>query len=91
MNDGISFITNEEIETKIKIIIGQTDYTDEVARNLLKNNNYDEIKVIRSYLGLAEKKALPTASLNQEIYKQIRHKLDGSMKEYNDRKSVNEN
>jgi hypothetical protein len=91
MNDGISFITNEEIETKIKIIIGQTDYTYEVAKNLLKNNNYDEIKVIRSYFGLAEKKALPAASLNQEIYKQIRHKLDGSMKEYNDRKNANEN
>jgi hypothetical protein len=92
MNDGISFINNEDIEKKVKIILGQTDYTNDVAEDLLKKNNYDEIAVIRGYFGLAEKKALPTAvSLNQEIYKQIRHKLDGSMKEYNDRKNANEN
>jgi hypothetical protein len=89
MKDGITFITNDDIDKKIKIVCGQTDYTDEHARNKLKENNYDEVKVIRSYFGLAEKKAPPTASLNQEIYKQIRHKLDGSMKDYNDRKNVN--
>jgi hypothetical protein len=91
MNDGISFINNDDVEKKVKIILGQTDYTTEVAEDLLKKHNYDEIAVIRGYFGLAEKKALPAASLNQEIYKQIRHKLDGSMKEYNDRKNANEN
>jgi len=90
MNDGISFIINEDIEKKVKMVMTQTDYVAEVARDQLKKYNYDEIAVIRSYFGLAEKKAPVASSLNQEIYKQIRYKLDGSMKEYNSRKIEND-
>jgi len=90
MNDGISFIINEDIEKKVKMIMAQTDYVDEVARDQLKKYNYDEIAVIRGYFGLAEKKAPVASSLNQEIYKQIRYKLDGSMKEYNSKKLDND-
>jgi hypothetical protein len=34
-------------------------------------------------MGIVEKKAPPIKSVNQEIYKQLRHKLDDSMREYN--------
>jgi hypothetical protein len=34
-------------------------------------------------MGIAEKKAPEIRSVNQEIYKQIRHKLNDSMREYN--------
>lgn len=81
--DNISFVNKDEIDEKIKIIMRQTDYDEITANEKLTENNYDHIKVIKSYLGITEKKA-PVAqkSINQEIYKQLRHKLDDSMKSY---------
>jgi hypothetical protein len=89
MADKVSFVSNDDIEKKIKIILGQTDYTEEIAKEMLEKNNYDEILVIKGYFGIAEKKALPVSSLNQEIYRQIRYKLDASMKDYNEKKNNN--
>lgn len=87
MADKVSFVSNEDVEKKIKLILGQTDYTEDFAKEMLEKNNYDEILVIKGYFGIAEKKAPRIASLNQEIYKQIRYKLDASMKDYNTRKN----
>jgi hypothetical protein len=42
-------------------------------------------------MGITEKKIPPIKSVNQEIYKQLRYKLDSSMREYNIRKENNEN
>ena len=85
--DKISMISNDEIDKKINIIRGQTDYDNETAKKELIRYEYDELNVIRAYFGLSiEKKVQPIKSLNQEIYKQIRTKLDGAMKDYNDRK-----
>lgn len=77
--DKITIINNEEIEKKINIVLRQTNYTYEKAKELLKINNYDEIKCIKEYLGIdnteivnKQKKIL---SVNQEIYKQFREKL----------------
>jgi hypothetical protein len=89
MADNISFTNNEDIERKINIIIGQTDYTYEISKEKLQKFNYDEIAVIRDYFGISPKKQAVQSSLNQEIYKQIRLKLDKSMKDYNDRKTNN--
>ena len=83
MEEKVSFVSNDDIEKKIKIIMTQTDYTLEVAKENLEKKNYDEIAVIKAYFGITEKKEPKIASLNQEIYKQIRYKLDGAMKEYN--------
>ena len=79
----MEFIDKDEINEKINIIMRQTDYNEESSKQKLIEHNYDHIKVIKSYLGITEKKALPPNSLNQEIYKQIRHKLDDSMKKFN--------
>ena len=84
--DNVSFVSNNDIKKKIKIIICQTDYTEEIAKRKLIENNYDEIATIKAYFGIAEKKESVISSLNQEIYKQIRYKLDGSMKDYTIRK-----
>ena len=47
--------------------------------------------VIRAYFGITEKKTPPAIeSLNQEIYKQMRYKLDGVMRDYNVRKENSE-
>jgi hypothetical protein len=91
MADKISFIETEDIENKIQIILRQTDYSEDVAREKLKETNFDHILVIKSFMGITEKKALPIKSINQEIYKQLRYKLDSSMREYNIRKENGEN
>ena len=39
--------------------------------------------MIKDYLGITEKKAPPLKSLNQEIYSQLRSKLNDSIKTYN--------
>ena len=67
----------------IDIVLRQTNYTKEVAIQKLEEHNNNTINVIKEYMGVkpAEKKA-PIKSLNQEIYRQIRIKLDTSMDEY---------
>jgi hypothetical protein len=86
MSDNISFVETEQVDEKTQIILRQTDYTLDVAREKLKLHNFDHMAVIRAYLGIAEKKAPTVKSLNQEIYTQLRHRLDGNMREYNARK-----
>ena len=67
----------------IDIVLRQTNYTKEIAIQKLIEHNNNTINVIKEYMGVkhTEKKA-PIKSLNQEIYKQIRIKLDTSMDEY---------
>jgi flagellar hook-basal body complex protein FliE len=72
----------DDFEEKINIILRQTNYTKDEAREKLDMFENNEIKVIHDYMGIAEKKT-PQKSLNQEIYRQIRNKLDDSMKDYN--------
>jgi hypothetical protein len=91
MADSISFVETDKIAKSIEIILRQTDYTPEVAKKKLEECNYDHMAVIRAYFGIAEKKAPPVMeSLNQEIYKQMRYKLDGVMRDYNVRKENSE-
>ena len=71
-----------DIEEQINIIMRQTDYDEITTREKLKEFNNDHIKVIKYYLGITEKKVKPL-KVNQEIYKQIRFKLDSSMRDYN--------
>jgi len=47
------------------------------------------MKVIRDYMGIPEKKETKMKSINQEIYKQIRHNLDATMKEYREKNPIN--
>jgi hypothetical protein len=85
----MSFET-EELVKKIQLILRQTDYNEEIARDKLEEFKYDELKVIRAYLGLPDKKEAPIKSVNQEIYKQMRYKLDENMRDYNIRKERGE-
>lgn len=73
----------EENNEKIQIILRQTDYSEEIAREKLKEFNYDHILVIKSFMGITEKKAPEIKSVNQEKYRQMRYRLDSSMREYN--------
>jgi hypothetical protein len=71
----IAFVSNEDLEERILLVMRQTDYTQEVAREKLTAHNYDAIKCIRAYMGITEKKAPTQVSLNQQIYRQLRNQL----------------
>jgi hypothetical protein len=81
MNEELSADTN-----KIEIITRQTNYTMEEAREKLVENNNDHEKVIKLFLGIKDKVNAPIKSINQEIYRQLRYKMDASMREYNNKK-----
>ena len=85
MSDNISLVETDQIDEKIQKIMRQTDYSENVAREKLKEHNFDEIATIKAYLGITEKKALPVKSVNQEIYKQLRSRLNSNMKDYQSR------
>ena len=84
MNTNISLVETDLIEGKIQTVMRQTDYNEETAREKLAEHDFDEIATIKSYLGITKKKE-PIKSVNQEIYKQLRHKLDSNMSEYRTR------
>lgn len=85
MADNISFVETDKIDDNVQIILRQTDYTEEIAKEKLKEFNYDHMAVIRAYFGIPEKKPQTVKSVNQEIYKQLRHRLDGNMRNYQER------
>ncbi len=88
MADKISFLSNDDIEKHVKMVMSQTTYTKEEAKEKLKLFNYDYIKVIKDFMNIPEKK-VQVKTVNQEIYKQIRYTLDESMRKYNEKNPVN--
>ena len=84
MNTNISLVETDLIQGKIQTVMRQTDYNEETAREKLSEHDFDEIATIKSYLGITKKKE-PIKSVNQEIYKQLRHRLDSNMTEYRTR------
>jgi hypothetical protein len=90
MSDGISFFNNDDIEKHIKFVTSQTNYTQDEAIMHLKQNNGDYIKVIRTFMGLPEKpKLMKIKSVNQEIFKQMRLKLDETSRLYREKNPIN--
>ena len=85
MDVTISLVETDQIEDKVQKILRQTDYPKDVAESKLRECNFDEIKVIKNFLGIEDQKPKQFKSINQEIYKQIRHKLDSSMRDYHKR------
>jgi hypothetical protein len=63
-------------EDKIQLILRQTNYTETEAEEKLIFFHEDHISVIKDFLGIKEKREQPMVSLNQEIYKQLRKKLN---------------
>jgi hypothetical protein len=69
----------DEVDSNIQIVMRQTDYTYEEAKNHLEINNNNITEVIRLYLKPnicslpSESKQL---SMNQQIYKEIRTLMD---------------
>jgi hypothetical protein len=82
MGDNISLVETDQIDDKVQKILRQTDYSEEVAIVKLKEHGFDEVATIKAYLGISEKKTPQIKSINQEIYKQLRYKLDSNMRDY---------
>lgn len=80
----ISLVNMDINEEKVQKIVRQTDYTHKVAMEKLIDHNFNEISVIRAYLGIIDKPP-QIKSINQEIYTQLRYKLDSNMRDYNKR------
>ena len=85
MEDNISLVETDKIAEMIHRIVRQTDYSEDVAREKLKETNYNEIVTIKNYMGIPEKKSCPMKSINQEIYRQLRTKLNSNMRDYQER------
>ena len=78
--------STKDLDSLVQILVRQTDYTHEEAEEKLKEFNFNHINVIKSFLGIKDKPEKPIKSVNQEIYRQLRYKLDASMSEYNTKK-----
>lgn len=89
MDDKITFVETVSLSNNIDIILRQTNYSKEEAREKLLEYNNDYIAVIKAYLGV-KKDPASIKSVNQEIYKQLRFKLDSAMRDYTLRKDNNE-
>ena len=87
MADGISFFNNADVETHIKTVMQQTNYTEEEARAKLQYFNGDYFSVLKDYMGIAPPKQSKIKSINQEIYRQIRYGL--STEEYRKKNPIN--
>ena len=91
MLNEINVVSNINLEQDVTKIMTQTNYTKEEATNKLILFNNDYMKVIKDYMNIPihipeEKKV---KSVNQEIFRQIRIKLDNSMKNYRDKNPIN--
>lgn len=69
----------EELIEKIK---RQTTLEENDIKSQLINNNYDYMKVIIDHFNIKPKADDRVVSVNQEIYKQIRNKMNVIMDEY---------
>lgn len=89
MAEEISICKHTDLNNHIEKVMSQTNYTKEQTIEKLEMFNNDYLKVIKDFMGIPEKQNKKIISINQEIYKQIRTNLDGSMKEYRDKHPVN--
>lgn len=73
---------------QIRMIITQTNYTQEEAQDKLMLFHYDPIAVIHDYLGIKPKKQV-VKSVKQEMFRQFRKQLD--IQAYRDKHPVDLN
>ena len=65
------------IEEDIDFIMRQTNYTREISSQKLIEHNHNKLDVIKEFMGIPlTHKEVPKKSIQQEIYSQIRKKID---------------
>ena len=60
----------------VEMVMRQTSYSYEEAKNKLEENNNDYMIVIKNSLGIKKKTDDAVTSVNQQIYKEIRGLMD---------------
>ena len=65
----------EILHQLIELVMRQTQYDYDMAHEKLRENEWDYMKVIRLEMGIKKEKPVPV-TLNQEIFRQIRAKMD---------------
>ena len=80
----IQEITDDEIRKLCDIVHRQTDYTTSQIMDKLIEYDYNHIDIIKDYMGVVVTKPYKIESIQQEIYKQMRIKLDAATKDFND-------
>ena len=83
-DDRIQEISEDDIRNMCDIVHRQTNYTIEQIRDKLIEYDYNHIDIIKEYMGIEVKKVYKIESIQQEMYKQMRIKLDAATKEFND-------
>ena len=76
---------DKEITEMCNIVSRQTNYTLDEIKDKLIEYNYVYTDVIKEYMGIKKEKPQPIKSLNQEIYRQIRIKLDEATRDFNEK------
>ena len=73
-----SNLTNQEIRQRevIRLVCSQTNYTEEEAEQKLREKNNNYLEVIKDYMNPNRKPTQYTATVNQQIFKNIRNFLD---------------
>jgi len=65
-------LNTKEIQDKlISVIKNQTNYTEEVSKQKLKEHDNDPISVIREYMGIKPMEKPAPKSLNQLMYSEL--------------------
>jgi hypothetical protein len=87
-NDQLSRVIeldDDKIAEMCGIVSRQTDYTMDEIKDKLIEHDYQYLDIIKEYMGVEKEKPYKISSLNQEIYKQIRFKLDAATKDFNNK------
>ncbi len=85
--------SDDKITEMCNIVSRQTNYTIDEIKDRLIEYDYVYMDIIKEYMGIKKDKPKPIKSLNQEIYRQIRIKLDDATRDFNEKqyeKVVNE-
>ena len=77
------------LKEMIEKVKRQATLEEDEIKLQLEENNYNYMKVIMNHFSVSQKKEKKIVSVNQEIYKQIRTKMDTIMRDYNEKKSRN--
>jgi hypothetical protein len=65
------------MDEDINFIMRQTNYTREISYQKLLEHDHNKIHIIKEFMGIPfSQKEVPKKSIQQEIYSQIRKKMD---------------
>lgn len=90
--EQIEKILDSKEEQIINLVLNQTNMDRETAKQMLEENDFNSIKVIKQHFGIKEKqeKKEDIVNVNQQVYKEIRNLMDTASKQYRIKKELEE-